>query len=135
MDHSAVMVEQAKRRNRVGIRTGGVDVRQGSASDPLPFPDSSFTKVFSINSFQFWPDPRASLRELHRTLQPGGIVAMAVQPRGSSVTDEDSRRMGERLREELFAAGFSDVRLATKPMKPVAVVSAIGIKCLYAISG
>lgn len=128
IDHSAVMVQQAKRRNRMGIRAGKVEVRQGSSADPLPFPEDSFTKVFSINSFQFWPDPHLTLRELHRVLRPGGLIAMAVQPRGKGVTNEDSRIVGEQLRQALLAAGFSGVRLETKPMKPVAAVCAMGKK-------
>jgi SAM-dependent methyltransferase len=128
IDHSAAMVRQARRRNRVAILAGKVDVRQGSAAGPLPNPDGRFTKVFSINSFQFWPDPDASLRELRRVLQPGGLIALAVQPRGKGATNEDSRLMGERLRERLSAAGFSWVHLASKAMKPTAVVCAMGTK-------
>ena len=53
-------------------------------------PHRGISKIFSINSFQFWPDPDASLVELRRILKPGGLIALAVQPRGKGVTGEDT---------------------------------------------
>ncbi|WP_347278162.1 class I SAM-dependent methyltransferase [Leptolyngbya sp. FACHB-541] len=43
----------------------------------LPFPDRSFDVVISANSFHFFDDPLASLREMQRVLKPdGGLVLL-----------------------------------------------------------
>jgi len=128
IDHSAVMVRQAQQRNRAAINAGKVVLQQASMAEQLPFPNGSFTKIFSINSYQFWTDPEVSLRELRRLSQPGELIAIAVQPRGKGVTDEDTRRAEEQLREQILAAGFSGVQAATKAMKPAAVMCVMGQK-------
>jgi SAM-dependent methyltransferase len=128
IDHSAVMVRQARGRNRAAIRAGRVDVRQSSVADPVPFDDGAFTKAFAINSFQFWPDPDASIRELRRVLRPGGLLALALQPRGKGATDEDSRLAGERLQRLLQEHEFMEARVESRAMKPVRVACALGVK-------
>jgi len=128
IDHSAVMVRQARGRNRAAIRAGRVDVRQSSVADPLPFDDGAFTKAFAINSFQFWSDPDASIRELRRVLRSGGLLALALQPRGKGATDEDSRLAGERLQRLLQEHEFMQARVESRAMKPVSVACALGVK-------
>jgi SAM-dependent methyltransferase len=128
IDHSAVMVQQARRRNRAALRAGQVDVRQGTIADPLPFADGAFTKVFAINSYQFWPDPVASIRELRRVLRPGGVIAIAIQPRWRGATDGDARRVGEETSALLQDEGFASPHVEVRSMKPVAVSCALGIR-------
>jgi SAM-dependent methyltransferase len=128
IDHSAVMVRQARRRNRAANRLGRVDLRQASIADPLPFEDGAFTKAFAINSFQFWPDPDASMRELRRVLRASGLLALALQPRSKGATEDDSRLAAEQLQRLLQKHGFVETRLESKPMKPVTVVCALGLK-------
>lgn len=120
VDHSDVMVKQAGRRN------ARAELKLGSASH-LPFPEGAFDKVFAINSAQFWTDASA-FSELSRVLKPGGIVALAVQPRSRGATEETARLTGQSLVEALTAAGFSQIRLESKPMKQVPVVCALGVK-------
>jgi SAM-dependent methyltransferase len=128
IDHSAVMVQQARRRNRSAIRAGLVDVRQASVAQPLPFADGAFTKVFAINSFQFWPDPIASVRELRRVLRRGGLLAIAIQPRWKGATDGDVRRVGDEISALLRENGFSALHVEVEAMKPIAVSCALGVK-------
>lgn len=127
VDHSPVMVEQARRRNAAAIRRGRVEVSLGSASQ-LPYPDESFDKVFSINVAQFWSGPIDPLREMRRVLRTGGLVAIAVQPRSQGATERRARETARSLVENLRAAGFSEVRLESKRMKPVATVCAVAVK-------
>ena len=42
----------------------------------LEFPDSMFDIVICSMSFQFFPDQKKAIREMHRVLKPGGIVAI-----------------------------------------------------------
>jgi SAM-dependent methyltransferase len=41
---------------------------------PLPFEDATFDVVFLVDVFHHLTAPRATLRELHRVLRPGGIL-------------------------------------------------------------
>jgi len=42
------------------------------AADNIPWPDSSFTKVISVESAYYWDDPSRAIRETFRILRPGG---------------------------------------------------------------
>jgi len=127
IDHSEVMLQQAQRRNAAGIQAGRVELQLGSASR-LPYPDGSFDKVFSINVAQFWQDPLAPIQEMLRVLREGGRIAVAVQPRSKGANERTARETGKMLTENLKSAGFSQVRLESKKLKPVSVVCAVGVK-------
>jgi SAM-dependent methyltransferase len=55
----------------------GIEWRQGDAA-PLPFDDASFDVVASQFALMFFPDRVACLRQMWRTLAPGGRLAVAV---------------------------------------------------------
>jgi len=60
---SSAMVKQARIRNAAAIKTGHVDLRQGSVED-MPFSDNTFNKVnkvLAVNSMQVWADALAGL--------------------------------------------------------------------------
>ena len=124
IDPSQVMLNQARRRNRTAVDAGRVELRLG-AMPMLPFGRECFTKAFSINSFQFWPDKTAGLCELSRVMTPGGVVAIAEQPRNSGATDDTARRTGDEIAHALTAAGFRDVQVAFRKMKPESTACAI----------
>lgn len=126
VDHSEVMVRQATRRNAACVRAGRVDLRLGDAQQ-LPVFDAPFDEVLSVNSLLFWDDPAARLKELRELLRPGGRIAIAHQPRGSGSTDATAARAGEQIAADLGAAGFTDVRVETLPLKPTAVVCVLGV--------
>jgi len=127
VDHSPLMVEHASRRNRAAIEKGQVELQLACASK-LPYPDDFFRKVFSINVAQFWPDPVAVMLEMRRVVLTGGLVAVAVQPRSKNAKERTARETGRLLVENMRAAGFNEVRLEAKRMKPVSTVCAIGLK-------
>ena len=80
IDHSELMLRQARRRNAAGIGRGVVDLRLGSV-DELPVFDAPFDKILAVNAALFWNQPDARLEELRQLLRPGGLIALANQPR------------------------------------------------------
>ena len=125
IDHSEVMLRRAKRLNAEGLRCGVVDLRLGSV-DELPAFDEPFDKILAVNAMMFWGEPVARLAELRRLLRPGGLIALAHQPRGPGATDETSAAKGREIAVALIRAGFTEVRLETMRLKP-AVVCALGV--------
>jgi ubiquinone/menaquinone biosynthesis C-methylase UbiE len=126
IDLSEVMVSQASKRNAAAIRAGHVMLQQGAES-PLPFEDDKFNKAFAVNSIQFWSRPIEGLQEIRRVLKPGGRVVITIQPVWAK-TEAEVRMVGEKLELQLKQAGFKQVRLETRQLKPISAVSGIGIK-------
>jgi SAM-dependent methyltransferase len=125
IDHSELMLRRAKRLNAEGLRRGVVDLRLGSVED-LPTIDEPFDKILAVNAMMFWGEPVARLAELRRLLRPGGLIAVAHQPRGPGATDETSAAKGREIAVALIRARFTEVRLETMRLKP-AVVCALGV--------
>jgi SAM-dependent methyltransferase len=68
MDVSDAMVSRAKALSaqlpNVVFAHGGVDA--------IPWDSGHFSKVLSVESAYYWPDPAQGLREIFRVLSPGG---------------------------------------------------------------
>ena len=127
VDHSEVMVRQARKRNAKAIRDGKVVLQHGSASD-LPKFNELFDKIFTINSIHFWNEPVDCLKELRKLLRPGGLIAVTLQPRSRSATDATTKELGKELVMNLERAGFSQVKLKIRQTKPVSVACALGVR-------
>ena len=119
VDHSEVMVEQASRRNRAAIAAQRVRLIRGGFE---VIPPLAFTKVFAVNSFGFWKDKEADLKRIRRAMSPGGVLAIATQPRSRGATDATAAEAGAHVAKAVAAAGFRNVRVETRSMKPVATV-------------
>jgi arsenite methyltransferase len=68
VDVSDEMVRRAERASRGKPR---LRFATGTAEN-LPAPDGEFTRVVSVESAYYWPDPARGLREIFRVLAPGG---------------------------------------------------------------
>ncbi len=108
VDASEVMVGQARRRNRRGLRQGRVEIHLADAAD-LPFSDCTFTAAGSLNSLQFWPDPGKGLAELHRVVAPGGKVAVVLMARSDDPDGAVAPAWIEETVELMRRAGFEDL--------------------------
>jgi arsenite methyltransferase len=47
-------------------------------AEKMFFSDNVFDRVFSIESFYYWPDQEAGLREVRRILRPGGKLSILI---------------------------------------------------------
>jgi ubiquinone/menaquinone biosynthesis C-methylase UbiE len=100
VDRSKTMLEMAHRRKRDQIKAGRVEIHLGSV-DKLPFDDATFDKAMTMNSLHLWRDPVAGLREIKRTLRPGGRIAVAIT--------RFSYASPAKFESYLMNSGFSDV--------------------------
>ena len=121
IDHSPLMVKQASRRNRSSVGTGHVKLMAASVSQ-LPSFGHKLDKVLDINSFQFWPDPLSVLQRVKESLRPGGVIAIAHQPRSQGAMEKDAIQAASRIAEKLAASGFEGVHTELRVMKPVPTV-------------
>lgn len=117
VDVSEAMVREARRRNAEAIRSGRLALSQGSVS-ALPFAAGAFDVALAVNCAQFWPDLLGGFRELRRVVRPGGVAAVAVQPRSRGATVSDSERWRDRLGAAATAAGFTTVEGMLGPTSP-----------------
>jgi len=117
VDHSAVMVRQATRRNAEAVRAGRVELRLGAA-EHLPAFAEPFDKVLAVNNLGMWREPDERLKEIHRLMRPGGRIAIVSQPRCPGATAETTVAAGREIAARLTVAGFTSIRSDTLALKP-----------------
>jgi len=117
VDHSAVMVRHATRRNAAAVRAGRVELRLGAAERLPAFPEP-FDKVLVVNNLGMWRTPDAQLKEIYRRMRSGGRIAIVSQPRCPGATAETTVAAGREIVARLTAAGFTGIRSDTLALKP-----------------
>ena len=75
IDSSFRAVDFSWRLNEEAIRDGRCQIVEGSA-EALPFDDNRFSLVIAEETFYFWKDPAACLKEIYRVLKPGGQLLL-----------------------------------------------------------
>lgn len=118
IDHSAVMVRQASRRNAAAVRAGRVRLTRASVDDLPGFDGEPLDVIVAVNTVGFWPRPVDQLARLRGLLRHGGRIALASQPRCPGATADTTVRAGEELRDLLLRAGFSEPRTETLALTP-----------------
>lgn len=78
VDHSELMVANARRRLDGGRGDAALDLRCADAGD-LPFADESFDLVFAVNSYHQWPDKEGALAEMVGVLKPAGDLVLSIR--------------------------------------------------------
>lgn len=78
IDFSDTMVSISRRRNRKHIEKGRVVIHKGDIDD-VSFSEEMFTKICSVNTIYFWPDPKATVRKMVRLLRTGGMLALGFE--------------------------------------------------------
>lgn len=66
--------------------SGGLELHLASV-DSLPFAEGSLDMVTAMETYFFWPDLRAGLKEVSRVLSPGGVLAIGSELRYGSGDD------------------------------------------------
>jgi ubiquinone/menaquinone biosynthesis C-methylase UbiE len=146
VDYSEAMLQQARARNRRAVERGQVEITFGDAM-ALPYAGDTFDKVCGIETFYFWPDPLAGLREVHRVLKPGGVAAIALEmskeagAQTSALQRYFSQRYANRsaglglsicsgaeLTTLLTQAGFTQARYESQPDKALGWLCALARK-------
>jgi ubiquinone/menaquinone biosynthesis C-methylase UbiE len=124
IDFSAESVAVSKKTNAEFIRAGRVEIRETSVSQ-LPFADNFFDLITGVETHFWWPDPPEDVRELTRTLKPGGtLILIAEIYRGSTskiaeMAEKHLPKTGMKLmttdqhRQLLEQACLSDVQVFT----------------------
>lgn len=75
VDQSATAAHYAAHAVHGACLKGRAVIMRAEVAD-LPFRDCMFDRAFAVNTFQFWPDPARSLREVSRVLAPGGRLVI-----------------------------------------------------------
>ena len=119
VDHSQVMIRQARRRNQAAIRAGRVRLIHATV-ERLSTSDGPFNAALAVNTVGMWPDPAARLRELARLLRPGGRIALVSQPRCPGATAATSAAAASELAGLLTEAGFEHLRTEMLDLDPPA---------------
>ncbi len=127
VDHSALMVMQARRRNAEAVREGRLRLIAGTIGD-LPGNAQPFDRIFSINVVQFVPDKLAFIRDLAGRLAPNGLLATTFQPRGESPTREEAFAMARLLTELMTGVGLTGLRTEVLELKSMPAVCVLARK-------
>jgi SAM-dependent methyltransferase len=117
VDHSQVMIGQARRRNKAAIQARRVRLIH-TPVERLSVSDGPFDAALAVNTVTMWPDPTARLRELTRLLRPGGRIALVSQPRCPGATAATSAAAANELAGLLTEAGFEHLRTELLDLDP-----------------
>jgi SAM-dependent methyltransferase len=119
VDHSTVMIRQARRRNAHAMTAGRVRLIC-SPIDRLDLAgERPFDAMLAVNTVGMWPTPGA--RHLAGSMRTGGRIALVAQPRTRGATAATSVAAGQQLAALLTDADFDTPTIHTLDLNPPAV--------------
>ena len=117
IDISPEMVEYATQRLRRYVAAGHAQLGLGSV-EAMPFADGEFTRVCSVNTLYFWPDPPSAIAECRRVLRRCGRLTLCFNDK-----DEMLRWPGHVHGFRLYSTGEVEAMLATAGFAALRTVS------------
>jgi len=127
IDHSDIMIDQARARNLAGLRDGKVLIRHASLDD-LSDIGTGYTKALAINVLQFQPSISAACTRIAAVMAEDGVLAITYQPRIRRATHGDAAAFGDHLAVALSHAGFVYIRMEEKALRPAPAICVVGRK-------
>jgi len=121
------MLQQASERNAEAIEQGLVKLYLGDVFE-LPQVEQAFDKIYSANVVQFWSEPLIYFMRLFELLAHGGTIATTYMPRHFGATNMDAVNKGKEIAAYLHTAGFSNIEMKSKTIKPVMTVCVLANK-------
>ncbi|WP_433709589.1 class I SAM-dependent methyltransferase [Nocardia sp. CA-084685] len=121
IDHSDVMLRQARRRNATAIAAGRVNLDRASVEQLPPSIRPGLDAVLAVNSLGHWPAPAERLIELRQLLKPGGCIAIASQPRSPGASADTSHAKAREIEALVAVAGYVGIRTETLGLNPPVV--------------
>ena len=120
VDYASGSVAVSRSKNANLIKSGRVDIREGSVSQ-LPFPDSSFDLALAVETQYYWPDLVNDMKEVRRVLKTGGRLVVIAETykggrldllKGPAMRLLQSTHLSADDHRQLFlSAGFDDVQI------------------------
>jgi len=120
VDYAKGSVAASRAANSELIQSGRVEIRQASVSQ-LPFPADQFNLVTAVETQYYWPNLVEDMKEVLRTLKPGGMLIVLAETYAGGLTERFLRPLLKLIRaktlsvaepRELFAsAGYSDIQI------------------------
>jgi ubiquinone/menaquinone biosynthesis C-methylase UbiE len=117
IDHSPVMLEQASQKNMKYIESKKAELKCGTVWD-LDYPEEHFDIIFGSNVHFFWENPTKEFQKLYSFLKQGGRLIMVFQARWTK-SEEQVKQVAEKTKKQYEEAGFKNIEIEFKQMKPV----------------
>jgi ubiquinone/menaquinone biosynthesis C-methylase UbiE len=119
LDYSEDMVNLASSINKDLIKSGKAEFKQGDVS-AIPWGDNTFSAVVGIETFFFWPEPEAALKEIFRVLAPEGRLVLEMGYNKDDGRDHTKAKekynltlySGEEMKALLEQSGFSSISVS-----------------------
>ncbi|GKX35796.1 MAG: hypothetical protein MnENMB40S_34140 [Rhizobiaceae bacterium MnEN-MB40S] len=127
IDHSELMIRQARRRLHSDVKSGRLELRNGGL-EILADETDVYDRIFSINVIQFLGDMDLVFALLHNRLKPGGLCATTLQPRNQGATRETALKAARNMSCAMEKAGFAEVSSHELPMEPTHAICVTGVK-------
>jgi ubiquinone/menaquinone biosynthesis C-methylase UbiE len=126
IDHSSIMLEQATKKNRKNLESKKAELKCGTVWD-LDYQEEHFDIIFGSNVHFFWENPTKEFQKLYLFLKHGGRLIMIFQPRWTK-SEEQVKQVAEKTKKQYEEAGFKNIEIGFKPMKPVTCIYINGHK-------
>jgi SAM-dependent methyltransferase len=107
VDPSMTMLGQTRKRNRMALERGKLQLVHASAENLPEQLGGPFDRIFSSNVFGFLSDPDSVFKSLRKQLKPSGLIATTWLPRVGVKTDDAAVAMAERIEKACDAAGMA----------------------------